>query len=224
MKKITAVLTALALLNFPHANAAYNPTKPSVTQCSASTTTLPDSGGSLQITMHVVDPTPVNLVIVNVMNTAGDSVAFGRLTLSSGTETDGDWSSSFVVKADLKPDAYSVWAQNVMDTSNNGITFYTCPGLKINYGTSTVVAAPPAPAATPKATASAAPIQNTNSDLTAQIADLKAQLENSRMSDQKLVSTITELQKQLKESMSLLTATNLKLKKICSQKIKPKGC
>lgn len=224
MKKITAVLTALVLLNLPHANAAYNPTKPSVTQCSASTTTLPDTGGSLQITMHVVDPTPVNLVVVNVMNATGDFIAFGRLNLSSGTETEGDWSNTFTVKPDQKPGAYSVVAQHVMDTSNNDITFYTCPGLTINYGTSAVVITPPAPVATPKPSATAAPVQNTNQDLIAQIADLKAQLENSRMSDQKLVGTITELQRQLKESMSQLATTNLKLKKICSQKVKPKGC
>lgn len=133
--KIAFALSVLLTgFSFLPTQAAYNPTKPIVTKCSASTTSISDSGGSLQITLHIIDPTPVTLAVINVMNSAGDFIAFGSLSLQAGTSLDGDWTNTFSVKPNLKPGIYSVVAQHIMDESQNDLLFYSCPGLNINYG------------------------------------------------------------------------------------------
>ena len=165
-KVISIVLTATCHFIFSAlpVNAAYDPTPPKVTLCTVSTATISENGGELKVTLHIVGPTPVDYAVINVMNSAGNSIAFGRLSLSSGTNNDGDWSGNFSVRPNLKPGLYSVVAQNVMDTSQNSITFYYCPNLTINYGnfnsstptpiavpTPTPIAAVPAvPTPTPK--------------------------------------------------------------------------
>jgi hypothetical protein len=141
------------------------------------------------------------------MNSSGNSIAFGSLSLQSGTATDGDWSKTFTVKPDLKPDLYSVVAQNVMDTSNNDLLFYTCPNLKINYGNFAIQIAPPAqnvtprPTPTPRPTALAKPTQG--SDTVEEVLNLKSQ--------------VALLQSQLR-------TIEAKMRKVCSAKPKPKGC
>ena len=165
-KVISIVLTATCHFIFSAlpVNAAYDPTPPRVTLCSVSTTTISENGGELKVILHIVGPTPVDYAVVNVMNSTGKSIAFGQLALSSGTNNDGDWSGNFTVRPNLQPGSYSVVAQRVTDTSQNGITFYYCPNLKIDYGnfnsstptpiavpTPTPIAAvPAAPTPTPK--------------------------------------------------------------------------
>ena len=163
-KVISIVLTATCHFIFSAlpVNAAYDPTPPRVTLCSVSTTTISENGGELKVTLHIVGPTPVDYAVVNVMNSTGKSLAFGQLALSSGTNNDGDWSGNFTVRPNLQPGSYSVVAQRVTDTSQNGITFYYCPNLKIDYGnfnssTPTPIAVPtPTPIAVPTPTPIAA--------------------------------------------------------------------
>jgi hypothetical protein len=147
--RIAFALSALITgISFLPAQAAYNSTKPAVTKCSVNNTTISDSGGSLQITLHIIDPTPVTLAVINVMNSAGDFIAFGSLSLQAGTSLDGDWTNTFSVKPNLKPGIYSVVAQHIMDESQNDLLFYSCPGLNINYG-SAQAQTKPTPSPTP---------------------------------------------------------------------------
>jgi hypothetical protein len=157
-KLIPIVLTAMCHFIFviPPVNAAYDPTPPKVTLCSVNSTTISENGGELKVTLHIVGPTPVDYAVINVMNSTGNSIAFGRLSLSSGTSNDGDWSGNFSVRPNLKPGLYSVVAQNVMDTSQNSITFYYCPNLTINYGNFNSSTPTPTPAAVPTPTPTAA--------------------------------------------------------------------
>ena len=158
-KLISIVLTAMCHFIFviPPVNAAYDPTPPKVTLCSVNTTTISENGGELKVTLHIVGPTPVDYAVINVMNSTGNSIAFGRLSLSSGTNNDGDWSGNFSVRPNLKPGLYSVVAQNVMDTSQNSITFYYCPNLTINYGNFNSSTPTPTPAAVPTPTPTPTP-------------------------------------------------------------------
>ena len=162
IKLISIVLTATCQFVFiiSPVNAAYDPTPPKVTLCSVNTTTISENGGELKVTLHIVGPTPVDYAVINVMNSAGNSIAFGRLSLSSGTNNDGDWSGNFSVRPNLIPGLYSVVAQNVMDTSQNSTTFYFCPNLTINYGNfnSSTPTPTPTPAAVPTPTPTAVPI------------------------------------------------------------------
>ena len=157
-KVISIVLTATCHFIFSAlpVNAAYDPTPPRVTLCSASTTTISENGGELKVILHIVGPTPVDYAVVNVMNSTGKSIAFGQLALSSGTNNDGDWSGNFTVRPNLQPGSYSVVAQRVTDTSQNGITFYYCPNLKIDYGNFNSSTPIPTPAAVPTPTPTAA--------------------------------------------------------------------
>jgi len=201
-------ITFSTLLTFsnPTANAAYNPTKPIVTQCSANPTSIPDTGGQLKVTVHVVDPTPISFVVVNVINSSSNSIAFGGLSLQSGTLTDGDWSNTFTVKPNLKPGLYSVMVQNVMDTSDNSLVFYYCPNLKVNYGNAQE-ATPTVPPVTPKST----PIP-------------KPSLLDKPIQGSDVVTDISNLKSQIALLQSQLRSMELKIKKICSAKPKPKGC
>ena len=194
------------------ASAAYNPTLPTVTECQASTNEIPDHGGPLTVTLHIVDPTPVNIVVVNVMDQSANSIAFGALVLSSGLATDGYWSKTLSVAPDLRPEIYNVVAQNVSDTSSNSITFYFCPNLAINYGNAAVT---PLPTPTPKASAIATLIPTplvTPTSITEPDA-LSA-----------LMAKYNQLLNQLNSVQRQMKALNTKLNKICSAKPKPKGC
>ena len=168
-KLISIVLTATCHFIFiiPPVNAAYDPTPPKVTLCSVNTTTISENGGELKVTLHIVGPTPVDYAVINVMNSTGNSIAFGRLSLSSGTNNDGDWSGNFSVRPNLKPGLYSVVAQNVMDTSQNSITFYYCPNLTINYGNFNSSTPTPTPAAVPTPTPTAAAVPTPTSTVAA---------------------------------------------------------
>ena len=158
-KVISIVLTATCYFSFiiPPVSAAYDPTPPKVTLCTVNTTIIPENGGELKVTLHIVGPTPVDYAVVNVMNSTGKSIAFGQLALSSGTNNDGDWSGNFTVRPNLQPGSYSVVAQRVTDTSQNGITFYYCPNLKIDYGNFNSSTPIPTPAAVPTPTPAAVP-------------------------------------------------------------------
>jgi hypothetical protein len=202
---LIAFSTLMAFSN-PPANAAYNPTKPIVTQCSANPTSIPDTGGQLQVTVHVVDPTPISFVVVNVINSSSNSIAFGGLSLQSGSLTDGDWSNTFTVKPNLKPGLYSVMVQNVMDTSDNSLVFYYCPNLKVNYGNAQE-STPAVPAVTPKSTPTPKP---SVLDKPTQGSDGAADVLNLR-------SQVALLQSQLR-------SMEAKIKKICAAKPRPKGC
>jgi len=161
IKKVISIVLS-ATFNFvfiiPPVNAAYDPTPPKVTLCTVNTTTISENGGELKVTLHIVDPTPVDYAVVNVMNSSGNSIAFGQLSLSSGTNNDGDWSGNFSVRPNLKPGLYSVVAQSVVDTSQNRITFYYCPNLKIDYGNFNSSTPTPIPTPTPTAVPTPAPI------------------------------------------------------------------
>ena len=224
MKKslVSAIGISLNLAMIGTASAAYNPTLPMVTECQTSTMEIPGNGGQMTVTLHIVDPTPVNYVVVNVMDKSANSIAFGALQLSSGLATDGYWSKTLSVAPDLRPGIYNLVAQNVSDTSNNSITFYFCPNLSINYGSAAVTPLPtpmptptPTPMPTPKASAVATLLPTpvgtstsvTNSDAYSALMAKYGQL----------LSQLNSVQAQMK----VLTT---KLNKICGLKPKPKGC
>lgn len=163
----------IAGISFVPAQAAYNSTKPAVTKCSVNTTTISDSGGLLQITLHIIDPTPVTLAVINVMNSAGDFIAFGSLSLQTGTSLDGDWTNNFAVKPNLKPGIYSVVAQHIMDESQNDLLFYSCPGLNINYG-SVQAQTQPTPLATPSSDSQNSAITSATPSAVAKTPDTSA--------------------------------------------------
>jgi hypothetical protein len=216
MKKslVSAIGIALNIAMIGSASAAYNPTLPSVAECQTSTKEIPDNGGPLTVTLHIVDPTPVNIVVVNVMDKSANSIAFGVLQLSSGLATDGYWSRTLTVAPNLRPGIYSVVAQDVSDTSNNSITFYFCPNVTINYGNAAVTPLP-TPIPTPRASAVptllptplVTPTSVTNSDA------LSA-----------LMSKYNQMLDQLSSVQIQLKALNKKMTTICAAKPKPKGC
>lgn len=220
---LTVVLAIVMGVNY--SIAAYNPTLPVVSSCTASPATIPDAGGSLKITLHVIDPTPVNLVVVNVMNIDGGNIAFGQLTLTSGSTTDGDWSSTFSVAPNLKPGIYSVVAQDVLDTSQNQVTFYSSPNCQVAYGTFSDPST-----ALPSATPTTMPTNNTL-DLVNQIGILRSQLSDAKNEINSLNRQLSTLNRVLSRYQTQIAAANsanmnpiAKLKKICSFKPKPKGC
>jgi len=220
MKKWLVSILGIGL-NFvmiPTAIAAYNPTLPTVVECQTSTTDIPGTGGQLDVTLHIVDPTPVNFVVVNVMDKSAHSIAAGVLQLSSGAATDGMWSKTLTIAQDLRPGFYNVVAQTVSDTSNNAINFYFCPNLTINYGNAPATPLPihtqvltPTPKASTAATVTPIPaVTPTNA------------------ANPDAVSTLSGKYNQLLSQLSLvqnqLTALNNKISKICAAKPKPKGC
>jgi hypothetical protein len=218
MKKsiVSVVSIALNIAMICSASAAYNPTLPSVAECQVSAKEIPDIGGPLTVTLHVVDPTPVNIVVVNIMDKSANSIAFGALQLSSGLATDGYWSKTLSVAPNLRPGIYSVVAQNVSDTSNNSITFYFCPNAVINYGNAAVTPTPtptPTPTLTPVPVmaSSPTPASNPPSSTTSEAFDV-------------LLAKYNQVLSQLGSAQIQLKALNSKLTKICALKPKPKGC
>ena len=202
-KVISIVLTATCHFIFSAlpVNAAYDPTPPRVTLCSVSTTTISENGGELRVILHIVGPTPVDFAVVNVMNSTGNSIAFGRLSLSSGTNNDGDWSGSFSVRPNLKPGLYSVVAQNVMDTSQNSITFYYCPNLKIDYGNFNSSIPTPTPTPTPVSTPSSKPILVVPVDVQQKIENISTRIEvqKSRLTKPLQIRDVNNLKSSLNE-------------------------
>lgn len=137
------------------------------------------------------------------------------MTRERGDEFSGIWIQDIAVKPGLMPGIYELSIFPLTDKLQNGTFFIGCPGQEVLYGSPTLIATPaPIATPTPAPIATPSPTKDAQSSISQEsynaIIESNAQLKNQ----------IAFLQAQLK---SLLAIQN-KYKKICSVKIKPKGC
>jgi hypothetical protein len=199
---------------------AFDPTPPKVESCTISPRLVSDvSGGNVRVTIKVVSKNGLSSNVLSVLNLKNNTSSATRqlggfiMTRESGDEFSGTWIQDIAVKPGLMPGIYELSIFPLTDKLQNGTFFLGCPGQEVLYGSPTLIATPtPTPTRTPTSTPS--PTKDTQSSISQEsynaIIESNTQLKNQ----------LAILQAQLK---SLIAVQN-KYKKICSVKIKPKGC
>ena len=135
------------------------------------------------------------------------------MTRESGDEFSGTWIQDIAVKPGLMPGIYELSIFPLTDKLQNGTFFLGCPGQEVLYGSPTIIATP-TPTPTPTRTATPSPTKDAQSSI-------------SQESYNALIESNTQLKNQLailQAQLKSLIAVQNKFKKICSVKIKPKGC
>jgi len=197
---------------------AFDSTPPKVESCTVSPRLISDvSGGTVRVTIKVVSKNGLSSNVLSVLNLKSNTSSATRqlggfvMTRQSGDEFLGIYVQDISVKPGLMPGIYELSIFPLTDKLQNGTFFLGCPGQEVLYG-SPIPIATPTPSRTP--TPSPSPTKDTQSSISQEsynaIIELNTQLKNQ----------IAVLQAQLKS----LTAVQNKYKKICSAKIKPKGC
>ena len=197
---------------------AFDSTPPKVESCTVSPRLISDvSGGTVRVTIKVVSKNGLSSNVLSVLNLKNNTSSATRqlggfiMTRESGDEFSGTWIQDIAVKPGLMPGIYELSIFPLTDKLQNGTFFLGCPGQEVLYG-SPIPIATPTPSRTP--TPSPSPTKDTQSSISQEsynaIIESNAQLKNQ----------LAILQAQLKS----LTAVQNKYKKICSAKIKPKGC
>lgn len=201
--RFLAVLVAGAIL-FTSSAVAFDSTPPKVESCTISPRQVSDvTGGNVRVTIKVVSKNGLSTDVVSVLNlknnTSGATRQLGGFIMrqESGDEFSGTWIQDIVVKPGLMPGIYELSIFPLTDKVQNGTFFIGCPGQEVSYGVVT-------PAPTPTPIVKVTPAPGTTVYVT-------------NPTDKKLADLVKRLQSQL-------TLLNLKLKKICAAKPKPKGC
>ena len=197
---------------------AFDSTPPKVESCTVSPRLISDvSGGNVRVTIKVVSKNGLSSNVLSVLNLKNNTSSATRqlggfiMTRESGDEFSGTWIQDIAVKPGLMPGIYELSIFPLTDKLQNGTFFLGCPGQEVLYGSPTIIATP---TPTPTRTATPSPTKDAQSSI-------------SQESYNALIESNTQLKNQLailQAQLKSLIAVQNKFKKICSVKIKPKGC
>ena len=188
---------------------AFDTTTPTVESCLITPHQVSDAtGGTLRVTIKVVSKNGLTNEVLSVLNMKNSSTLrqLGGFIMrrESGDEFSGTWVQDIAVKPGLMPGIYALSIFPLEDKNQNRTSFLSCPGQDVFYG----VAEPtPTPTPTPKSTFTSKP--PITPAATPESLDAGEVLQ--------LKSQVALLQTQLK-------TLQIRMKKICSVKPKPKGC
>lgn len=202
-KTLTGLLLALIFLGAGYKDKAiaFDTTPPKVESCEINVKSIPSTGGEVTVTAKIksafeIDRTPVIRMFNNGYERWIADVKYAQL--ASGDMKSGTWTSTFSVLTDRKPDRYYVFFDPLWDKGGNSNKIsFKCEDAYVDYGGYL------APTPTPTPTLKTTPPQSTESSVNSEVLKLRSQL--------------ALLQTEIK-------TLQLKMKKICSTKPKPKGC
>ena len=202
-KKFIGLLIALIFLNTGYKDKAiaFDTTAPKVESCKINVKSIPSTGGEVTVTAQIksafeLDRTPVIRMFNNGYERWIADVKFAELT--SGDMKSGTWTSTFSVLTDRKPDRYFVFFDALWDKGGNSNKMsFRCEEAYVDYGGYVM------PTPTPTPTQKTSPPPSNESGVNSEVLKLK--------------SLVDVLQGQVK-------TLQIKMKKICSAKPKPKGC
>ena len=189
---------------------AFDATPPKLENCKVTPNILPASGGELVFTARItsvngLDRTPVVRMFNKSMTRwIADIVS---VDLISGESKLGEYQGKVTVKANLAPDRYYVTFDPLWDVSQNRTQMIWCFDAFVDYAGYTPPK--PSPSPTPTSTPKNAQPSISQENYDALVA-----------SNLQLRSQIASLQAQVKA----LIAIQNKYNKVCSSRVKPKGC
>jgi len=189
---------------------AFDATPPKLENCKVTPNILPASGGELVFTARItsvngLDRTPVVRMFNKSMTRwIADIVS---VDLISGDSKLGEYQGKVTVKANLAPDRYYVTFDPLWDVSQNRTQMIWCFDAFVDYAGYTPPK--PSPSPTPTSTPKNAQPSISQENYDALVA-----------SNLQLRSQIASLQAQVKA----LIAIQNKYNKVCSSRVKPKGC
>jgi outer membrane murein-binding lipoprotein Lpp len=219
------VLLTVAVLTLNNNAYAFDSTPPKIDSCSVSPNYLPETGGTLTVTVHITSSNGLMGNPVAPLYLEGDTTRqLGGLTLNlaSGDTKSGVWVETINVAPNLMPGQYQVTIFPLTDLSQNSTgTFYLCPGAVVSYGQ-------PSSQSTNSTNSSGNTSTNGNANssgnsnssidtLQSEISQLNAQLAG-------LQTKLSQITSQLQNALQRLANANSKIRKICSSKKKVTGC
>lgn len=189
---------------------AFDATPPKLENCKVIPNILPASGGELVFTARItsvngLDRTPVVRMFNKGMTRwIADVVS---VSLISGDSKSGEYQGKVTVKPNLAPDRYYVTFDPLWDVSQNRTQMIWCFDAFVDYAGYTPLK--PSPSPTPTSTPKNAQPSINQENYDALVA-----------SNSQLKSQIASLQAQIKSFIAIQNKYN----KICSTRVKPKGC
>jgi len=212
LKSILYILLSVLIAATGNADKAlaFDATPPKLENCKVTPNILPASGGELVFTARItsvngLDRTPVVRMFNKSMTRwIADIVS---VDLISGDSKLGEYQGKVTVKANLAPDRYYVTFDPLWDVSQNRTQMIWCFDAFVDYAGYTPPK--PSPSPTPTSTPKNAQPSISQENYNALVA-----------SNLQLRSQIASLQAQVKA----LIAIQNKYNKICSSRVKPKGC
>jgi hypothetical protein len=212
LKSILYILLSVLIAATGNADKAlaFDATPPKLENCKVTPNILPASGGELVFTARItsvngLDRTPVVRMFNKSMTRwIADIVS---VDLISGDSKLGEYQGKVTVKANLAPDRYYVTFDPLWDVSQNRTQMIWCFDAFVDYAGYTPPK--PSPSPTPTSTPKNAQPSISQENYNALVA-----------SNLQLRSQIASLQAQVKA----LIAIQNKYNKVCSSRVKPKGC
>jgi|LauGreDrversion4_2_1035121.scaffolds.fasta_scaffold50342_2 hypothetical protein len=212
LKSILYILLSVLITATGNADKAlaFDATPPKLENCKVTPNILPASGGELVFTARItsvngLDRTPVVRMFNKSMTRwIADIVS---VDLISGDSKLGEYQGKVTVKANLAPDRYYVTFDPLWDVSQNRTQMIWCFDAFVDYAGYTPPK--PSPSPTPTSTPKNAQPSISQENYDALVA-----------SNLQLRSQIASLQAQVKA----LIAIQNKYNKVCSSRVKPKGC
>jgi hypothetical protein len=212
LKSILNILLSVLIAATGNADKAlaFDATPPKLENCKVTPNILPASGGELVFTARItsvngLDRTPVVRMFNKSMTRwIADVVS---VELISGDSKFGEYKGKVTVKANLAPDRYYVTFDPLWDVSQNRTQMIWCFDAFVDYAGYTPPK--PSPSPTPTSTPKNAQPSISQENYDALVA-----------SNLQLRSQIASLQAQVKA----LIAIQNKYNKVCSSRVKPKGC
>jgi len=212
LKSILYILLSVLIAATGNADKAlaFDATPPKLENCKVTPNILPASGGELVFTARItsvngLDRTPVVRMFNKSMTRwIADIVS---VNLISGDSKLGEYQGKVTVGANLAPDRYYVTFDPLWDVSQNRTQKIWCFDAFVDYAGYTPPK--PSPSPTPTSTPKNAQPSISQENYDALVA-----------SNLQLRSQIASLQAQVKA----LIAIQNKYNKVCSSRVKPKGC
>jgi len=212
LKSISYILLSVLIAATGNADRglAFDASPPKLENCKVTPNILPASGGELVFTARItsvngLDRTPVVRMFNKSMTRwIADIVS---VDLISGDSKLGEYQGKVTVKANLAPDRYYVTFDPLWDVSQNRTQMIWCFDAFVDYAGYTPPK--PSPSPTPTSTPKNAQPSISQENYDALVA-----------SNLQLRSQIASLQAQVKA----LIAIQNKYNKVCSSRVKPKGC
>jgi hypothetical protein len=212
LKSISYILLSVLIAATGNADKAlaFDATPPKLENCKVTPNILPASGGELVFTARItsvngLDRTPVVRMFNKSMTRwIADVVS---VPLISGDSKFGEYQGKVTVKANLAPDRYYVTFDPLWDVSQNRTQMIWCFDAFVDYAGYT----PPKPSPSPTPTST----------------PKNAQPSISQENYDALVASNLQLRSQiasLEAKVKALIAIQNKYNKVCSSRVKPKGC
>jgi len=211
-------LTALVSVVLTPQTWAFDSTPPTLVSAKVTPNSLPDSGGTVTLSLVVQSNSGLSESPVATFNlgTTGRFIGFGQLNRVAGDSKNGTYSSTLVVPSGQMPGRYTLTVFPLRDIAQNGTSFIYPSDVYIDYGVAGSSSPTPAAPVIAQPSPLASPAGSQSQMLQDSLAAANQQVLTLTQKNSDLSNKILDLTNQLADATAQLAA--LKTSLIAQQK------